>query len=68
MHVGETITPETFKVHTDKVGTATVRAIEIIPVHVGDYERHVELKVENGELKSDVEQDVLKTFVFERHQ
>ena len=67
MHVGETITPETFKVHTDKVGTATVRAIEIIPVHVGDYERHVELKVENGELKSDVEQDVLKTFVFERH-
>lgn len=61
------ITPETFKVHTDKVGTATVRAIEIIPVHVGDYERHVELKVENGELKSDVEQDVLKTFVFERH-
>lgn len=34
MHVGETITPETFKVHTDKVGTATVRAIEIIPVHV----------------------------------
>ena len=67
MHVGETITPETFKVHTDKVGTATVRAIEIIPVHVGDYERHVELKVENGELKSDVEQDVLKTFVFECH-
>ena len=67
MHVGEKITPDTFKVYTDKKDTATVRAIEIIPVHVGDYERHITLKVENGELKSDVEQDVLKTFVFERH-
>ena len=67
MHVGETITPDTFKIHTDKKDTATVRAIEIIPVRVGDYERHVQLKVENGELKSDTAQDVLKAFVFERH-
>ena len=67
MHIGETITPDTFKVTTDKKDTATVRAIEIIPVRVGDYERHVTLMVENGTLNSDVEQDVLKTFVFERH-
>ncbi len=67
MHIGETITPDTFKVATDKKDTATVRAIEIIPVRVGDYERHVTLKVESGTLNSDVEQDVLKTFVFERH-
>lgn len=67
MHVGETITPDTFKIHTDKKDTDTVRAIEIIPVRVGDYERHVQLKVENGELKSDTAQDVLKAFVFERH-
>lgn len=67
MHVGETITPDTFKIHTDKKDTAPVRAIEIIPVRVGDYERHVQLKVENGELKSDTAQDVLKAFVFERH-
>ena len=67
MHVGETITPDTFKIHTDKKDTDTVRAIEIIPVRVGDYERHVQLKVENGELKSDTTQDVLKAFVFERH-
>lgn len=67
MHVGETITPDTFKIHTDKKDTAIVRAIEIIPVRVGDYERHVQLKVENGELKSDTAQDVLKAFVFERH-
>ena len=67
MHVGETITPDTFKIYTDKKDTATVRAIEIIPVRVGDYERHMKLKVENGELKSDTAQDVLKAFVFERH-
>ena len=67
MHVGETITPDTFKIYTDKTDTATVRAIEIIPVRVGDYERHMKLKVENGELKSDTAQDVLKAFVFERH-
>lgn len=67
MHVGETITPDTFKIYTEKKEYATVRAIEIIPVHVGDYERHIRLKVENGELKSDTAQDVLKTFVFERH-
>lgn len=67
MHVGETITPDTFKIYTDKKDKATVRAIEIIPVRVGDYERHVQLKVENGELKIDTAQDVLKAFVFERH-
>lgn len=67
MHIGEEITPDTFKIFTDKKDTATVRAMEIIPVRVGDYERHIQLKVENGELKSDIEQDVLKAFVFERH-
>ena len=67
MHVGETITPATFRVPTDKKDEALVRVIEIIPAHVGDYERHMTLKVRDGALESDVEQDVLKTFVFERH-
>lgn len=35
---------------------------------MGDYERRVALKVENGEIKSDTAQDVLKTYVFERHK
>lgn len=68
VHIGEEITPDTFKVMTAKKDSVDVRAIEIIPVHVGNYERRVTLKVENGEVKSDVEQDVLKTFVFERHK
>ena len=45
MHVGETITPATFRVPTDKKDEALVRVIEIIPAHVGDYERHMTLKV-----------------------
>ena len=67
MHVGEIITPDTFKVPTKKQGSAEIRAIEIIPARVSDYERHVTLPVLNGCLESDTAQDVLKTFVFERH-
>ena len=67
MHVGEKITPETFKVPTKKKEKAPVRVIEIIPARVSDYERHLELPVINGCLESDVSQDVLKCFVFERH-
>lgn len=67
MNVGETITADTFKVKTDKKEKATIRVIEIIPARVSDYERHVELDVKNGYLESDTKQDVLKTFVFERH-
>ena len=47
----EEITPETFRVETDRKDEAVVRAIEIIPAHVGDYERHVKLKVKNGALE-----------------
>ncbi len=67
MHIGEEITADTFKVKTDKKDNVTVRAIEIIPARVGDYERHITLKVKDGLIESDTEQDVLKTFVFERH-
>lgn len=68
IHIGEPITPETFRIAADREsGISKVRAIEIIPARVGDYERIVELKVSDGTLASDVAQDVLKTFVFERH-
>lgn len=68
MHVGENITADTFKVPTNQQGSVTIRAIEIIPERVSNYERHVTLNVENGLIESDTEQDVLKTFVFERHK
>ncbi len=72
IHIRDEITPETFRVPAKEEsisaqGTVEVRAIEVIPARVGDYERHVTLKVKDRLLLSDVEQDVLKTVVFERH-
>ena len=71
MHLGRTIKPEDFAIPAPE-GAAdgsqvSVRAIEIIPAKVGTFETHVDLTVEDGQLKSDLGQDVLKTFVFERH-
>lgn len=71
MHLGRTIKPAEFIIPAPE-GAAdgsqvSVRAIEIIPAKVGTFETHVDLTVEDGQLKSDLGQDVLKTFVFERH-
>ena len=66
MHVGETITKDTFKITASK-DQVTVRAIEVIPAKVGSFERHVTLQAKAGYLESDPSQDVLKTVVFERH-
>ncbi len=66
MHVGETITADTFKIPAS-ADQVTVRAIEVIPAKVGSIERHVTLQAKNGYLESDPSQDVLKTVVFERH-
>ncbi len=67
MHIGEEITEETFRIPTDKQDTAKVRVMEIIPARVSDYEREITLQVKDGALWSDTRQDVLKAFVFERH-
>lgn len=68
MHIKDVITKDTFIIPAPEGQEhATVRAIEVIPARVGDYERHVTLTVKNGRLESDVTQDVLKTFVIERH-
>lgn len=68
MHIKDAITPETFAVPAPEgTESAVIRAIEVIPARVGDYERRITLPVRNGKLESDISQDVLKTFVFERH-
>ncbi len=67
MHVGETITKDTFRIPTQKTGTARINVIEIIPARVSDHGIQCEIPVVNGCLESDVSQDILKTFVFERH-
>lgn len=67
MHVGETITEETFRIPTAKQDKAEINVIEIIPARVSDIARRMTIPVKNGCLESDTENDVLKTFVFERH-
>ena len=69
MHVGETITPETFRVAAPESAGATVktRVIEIIPNRVGSYERFADLPVRNGFAEADPQQDVMKMAVIERH-
>ncbi len=69
MHVGKEITPDSFAIPAPEGAgdTVAIRAIEIIPGKVGAFETHLDLPVVNGKLESDLAQDTLKTFVFERH-
>jgi len=67
MKVGYEITAKSFELPCAGKDHAKVRAIEIVPAKVGNYERIVRLPVRGGLVESDVSQDVLKTVVFERH-
>ncbi len=69
VNVGKTLTAADFVVKAPEGcgDTAKVRAIEIIPAKVGDKELIVDMKVKDGAVASDLQNDLLKTFVFERH-
>lgn len=68
VHLKDNVTANTFKIAAPEgKDQVTVRAIEVIPARVGDIERFVDLTVKDGCLESDTTQDVLKTFVLERH-
>ena len=71
MHVGETITEESFRLPvpgTIPAGdTVKARVIEIIPNRVGNYERILDIPVKDGFAQADMSQDIMKLAVFERH-
>ena len=73
MHVGETITADSFRIALPDAlkgkGRETVKArvIEIIPNRVGNIERICELPVMDGCAMADQAQDIMKMAVFERH-
>lgn len=67
MHVKNPITPETFGISSGEKEKRLVRVIEVIPSRVGSYERHCTLFAQDGMLESDLQQDILKAVVFERH-
>lgn len=68
MHVGHPVVPDSFRIAAPG-GRETVktRVIEIIPNHVGNYERLIDLKVKNGFVEADPMSDIMKMAVFERH-
>lgn len=69
MHIKQEISPDSFKIEAPQGAASTVktRVIEVIPERVGSYERFIDMPVVDGFVESDVSQDTLKTFVFERH-
>jgi len=71
VHIKQEITPESFRVAPEGLSAdatqATIRVMEVIPARVGDIAREISVPVHDGLIESDVDQDVLKTFVFERH-
>lgn len=71
VHVKDPITPASFTVSPEgldpKADHARIRVMEVIPERVGNNELYMTIPAHDGKLESDVEQDVLKTFVFERH-
>jgi len=69
MHVGETITADSFRIAAPAgaSGSVKTRVIEIIPNHVGNYERIMDLKAEDGCVAADPDKDIMKLAVIERH-
>jgi len=69
MHVGYDITTDCFKIAAPEGAGDTVktRVMEIIPNRVGNYERIMDLKVQDGFVEADSSQDIMKMAVFERH-
>lgn len=69
MHLPAPITPDSFAIPAPEgKEEVTARVIEVIPARVGNYQRLLKLPVRNGRVESDLSQDVLKAFVFERHK
>ncbi|WP_449315534.1 adenine deaminase [Rubneribacter sp.] len=72
VRLGRAITPETFRMaapaHAAAKGAARIRAIEVLAGKTSTRETLIDLPALDGLLQSDIEQDALKAFVFERHR
>ena len=68
MHVGQSISPDCFRIAA-RAGRERVktRVIEIIPDHLENVERLIDLDVRDGLVEADPANDIMKLAVFERH-
>ncbi|HCX65391.1 MAG TPA: adenine deaminase [Eubacteriaceae bacterium] len=69
MNLANEISPDDFMIAApeDKQSSAVVRVMEIIEAKVGTYERKIDLPIQGGLVQNDLDQDVIKAAVFERH-
>ncbi|MBO5240078.1 MAG: adenine deaminase [Clostridia bacterium] len=62
------VSPSDFRISVNtKKATVKAHVIEVIPARVGTIDQHLEISVFDGALQADVERDILKVAVFERH-
>ena len=62
------ITAQSFRIAAPcQDGLVKTRVVEVIPNKVGNIEHVMELVAQNGQVQADAVRDIIKTFVFERH-
>ena len=69
-HLKKSLAADDFKIAApkDQAGVVRARVIEIIEARVGTYAREFDLAVENGFVAADLNQDIVKVAVVERHK
>lgn len=68
MHLDPLSDTSAFRIASEAIERAKVRAIRIVPERVFNEEVHLDLPVRDGAIEADPDQDVLKAAVFDRHQ
>jgi len=68
VHIGELLPADLKVIHRGPEGKVETRVIEVVPDQIITNEMLCELPVENGEVLPDLEKDVVKICVVERHR
>jgi len=68
VHISELLSADLKVIHRGPEGKVEIRVIEVVPDQIITNEMLCELPVENGEVLPDLEKDVVKICVVERHR
>jgi len=68
VHIGELLPADLKVIHRGPEGKVETRVIEVVPDQIITNEMLCELPVENGEVLPDLEKDIVKICVVERHR
>lgn len=67
LHLGDVITPASFRISAQGQAQPLVRVIQVLPAQAGTLYRQIPMEAQNGLLEADPNRDLLKAAVFERH-